>query len=501
LAKAKDALLSAFAHQQSNGVRQSAIPVNAPHLGAMGNAKEVFGVKAELIEGALPPGIRGALVRNGPGLVEAGNVLDGTNTRVPHWFDGLGGLLRADLDGRNGTVTIDYRFIRTKRYQDYQASDGNQFSQPGFGLLPEGDIFKRSLLNVSSAVNTNYLQLSEGLAVGLDETGLPMRIDPQTLETLGEFDFGGRLGLGARFTAHPKRDDVTGNLFALSTSIGPGGGTSVLEVSPRGELLRQLKIPGMKMPPHDFVDAGEVLVFIENPVKLDMLSGVLGLKSISESITWVDGEEAKVHIVDKRHMQLIAQGSGKAFSSSHFGAGRVENDGSISFITFVSPQNDPGGRELVALMKGENLDVGLRPTRIHVDRETGDIVRIVPLADVHGEWPVTDPGGSGLWFSRRTGDSTYFNGYAYLDGKTGEITDALELPPGTFGDELTLVVDAENPKQRWLLSPQYVSGSHESQLVIYDADHLKNGAVARFRLPEVVPFAFHGSFFPAAQPR
>jgi all-trans-8'-apo-beta-carotenal 15,15'-oxygenase len=99
-----------------------------------------------------------------------------------------------------------------------------------------------------------------------------------------------------------------------------------------------------------------------------------------------------------------------------------------------------------------------------------------------------------LWCSRQGEGAPYFNGYVYLDRDSGTVTDEIELPPGTFCNEANLVEDSDVPGQRWLLSTQYVSRSHESQLVVYDADNLAGGPVCRYRLPEVVPLGFHGNF-------
>ena len=70
---------------------------------------------------------------------------------------------------------------------------------------------------------------------------MPWALDPQTLETLGEWNFDGQID-SATFTAHPKLDPVTGNLLAFSYEA-KGDGTpdmAYFEISPEGKLLHEI---------------------------------------------------------------------------------------------------------------------------------------------------------------------------------------------------------------------------------------------------------------------
>jgi carotenoid cleavage dioxygenase-like enzyme len=146
--------------------------------------------------------------------------------------------------------------------------------------------------------------------------------------------------------------------------------------------------------------------------------------------------------------------------------------------------------------------VGGRPTRIHVDPKSGDIVRRVVLADERAEWPAEDPrdagdGGQALWCATQSAKAGYFDGYARLDRDAGFV-DRVALPDGVFGNEPVVVVDADDPARRWLVTVQYDSGQDRSELVVYDAGALARGPHYRGALPGVVPFGFHGSFVPAS---
>jgi all-trans-8'-apo-beta-carotenal 15,15'-oxygenase len=127
----------------------------------------------------------------------------------------------------------------------------------------------------------------------------------------------------------------------------------------------------------------------------------------------------------------------------------------------------------------------------------------VVLADVRAEWPAELPASArseqeALWCATQSNGAGYFDGYARLDRETG-ITDRVALPPGVFGNEPVVVVDADDALRSWLVTVQYDSRQNQSQLVVYDAEALAGGPQYRGALPSVVPFGFHGSFVPDGQ--
>ena len=54
-----------------------------------------------------------------------------------------------------------------------------------------------------------------GMLFSMKEESLPTRMDPSTLDTLGEWNFSGKI-TAKTFTAHPKLDPFTGELIAFS---------------------------------------------------------------------------------------------------------------------------------------------------------------------------------------------------------------------------------------------------------------------------------------------
>jgi all-trans-8'-apo-beta-carotenal 15,15'-oxygenase len=65
--------------------------------------KEFNKTKLEVLEGAVPKSLNGALYRNGPGRLERGGV---KNT---HWFDGDGAILGVWF--KDGEVQASYKYV------------------------------------------------------------------------------------------------------------------------------------------------------------------------------------------------------------------------------------------------------------------------------------------------------------------------------------------------------------------------------------------------------
>jgi carotenoid cleavage dioxygenase-like enzyme len=460
---------------------RTCVPIDARWLGGIENATEMRGARLTTLEGALPPGIRGVLYRNGPGLFER------AGERRPHWFDGNGGILRLAFDGQG--VTADYRFIRTEAFEADERA--GRFTVPMFDYLPEGTPLERTVLRSGNAANTNVWHF-EGRLLALYDGGRPVELNPTTLDTVGEVSLGG-LEEREVFGAHP-RPFINGQALALSATFGPGGGVCLLVLDRRGDIAKRVPLPGMRMPPHDFIDAGPFLVLVEPAVSLDVVSAMLGLRSVAEAMA--SRQQGRIFIIDKQSLEVIVSRPCQPLASFHYGSAKYDPvDKTISFLAFVGSGNDPSGLSLRKMLRGHKQAGFSRPTRVHLDPKTARIVRVVELANGSAELPVDDPNGSGVFCVSETPNAGFSNRYLKVDRHLG-IVDSVVLPDGTYGNEPTVCVDSERPYRRWLVTVQYASRVHQSQLVVYDADSLSKGPVCRMALPEVVPFGFHGQFVP-----
>jgi all-trans-8'-apo-beta-carotenal 15,15'-oxygenase len=186
------------------------------------------------VEGRPPDGLTGTLYRNGPGKWEAGG------QPLGHIFDGDGMLSMFAIDGEQ--VRYRNRYVRTNHYLGGLESRGAP--ERGIGTLKPGGILANALRMPANVANTSVV-LHAGELLALWEGGNPHALDPDTLETLGRTNFNGGLRWLGAFSAHPKVDPLTGDLFNFGIEVFPRPMLRCYRVDPRGRLhhLRDVHIP------------------------------------------------------------------------------------------------------------------------------------------------------------------------------------------------------------------------------------------------------------------
>src|SRR5437899_3310252 len=208
------------------------------------------GVAEDLeVTGRIPPELAGTYYRNGP------NPAFEPPGRY-HWFDGDGMIHAITL--ADGRAHYRNRYVASAGLQEERAAGRGLFS----GLL---DIDPGEAPRFKNTGNTNIVWHA-GRLLALMEAAFPTRMTPRTLETLGEFDFDGRLA-GA-MTAHPKMDPETGEMLFFGYSPFPPH--LQYHVADRdGRLVRSEVIdvawPSMM---HDFAITKDYVIFIPCPLVL-----------------------------------------------------------------------------------------------------------------------------------------------------------------------------------------------------------------------------------------
>ncbi|CAL4974091.1 unnamed protein product [Urochloa decumbens] len=154
------------------------------------------------VEGELPLWLDGTYLRNGPGLWNLGDY------GFRHLFDGYATLVRVSF--RNGRAVGAHRQIESDAYKAARAHGKVCYRE--FSEVPKPDSFLSyvgqlaSLFSGSSLTdnsNTGVVRLGDGRVLCLTETIKgSIVVDPDTLDTLGKFDYTDSLG-GLIHSAHP----------------------------------------------------------------------------------------------------------------------------------------------------------------------------------------------------------------------------------------------------------------------------------------------------------
>lgn len=287
------------------------------------------------IDGVVPDDLVGILYRNGPGKF-------GVNSeRVAHVLDADGLVLRIHfIPKSNGDekrkVMFRSQFIQTKEF--VEESEANKFLYRGtFGTCPRGleDWFPSERLglneeppiipnlskiagnafrtSIKNTANTQIISFG-GKLLALFEAGLPYRLDPVTLDTIGEDDLDGALKKGvpvkipsipdefspsfingSAHTAHPNVCPRTGHLVGWDWTQLPA--TKSLEVtftewSPDGfkkVASSTFEIPGCELAPHDMAITENYIVLLVNALSMNSFNFISGLKGPAASLN-MDGK-------------------------------------------------------------------------------------------------------------------------------------------------------------------------------------------------------------------
>ncbi|MEN9245753.1 MAG: carotenoid oxygenase family protein, partial [Thermostichales cyanobacterium SRBZ-1_bins_19] len=246
----------------------------------------------EPAQGALPARLQGTLFRNGPGQLDLGGVAYG------HPFDGDGMVVAMTFVG--GRLHCANRFVRTPEYLAEQQA-GTILYRGVFGTQKPGGWWRNCLdLKFKNPANTNVIYHG-GKLLALWEASAPYRLDPTTLETLGRETFQGALTPDQPFTAHPRRDPQTGDLWAFGVRTGLNSTLCFYRVDPQGSLVEKQEhsIPGFCFL-HDFVWTPNYRIFFQNPVQFRSLPFVLGFKAAGMCLTSIPNTPTKILVFDRQ---------------------------------------------------------------------------------------------------------------------------------------------------------------------------------------------------------
>ncbi len=454
-------------------------------------AREFDSTSLSIIEGEIPTDLRGTLYRNGPARLSRGQ------QRVGHWFDGDGAILKVDFIDSGATGM--YRYVQTQGYLDEQKED--VFIYPNYGMMAEGAFWNNWFKPLKNAANTSVLALPDRL-LALWEAGKPHALDLDTLATIGTDEL---LGLEKKqpFSAHPKVDPVTGKIFNHGVTGGANSTLNLYRCDSTGKLEQQTShtLSGLPLI-HDFCFAGEYLVFLVSPVRVNLIPVTLGQKSYSDSLEWKPELGTEILIFAKDDLSLVSQGKTDPWFQWHFANGYVNNEGNI-VTEFTRFENFNTNQYLKEVASGytETPSKGTLWS-LTIDPQTAEVINNKQISDAAGEFPLVAPSKIGQdWrytylnvhrYGVKPGQEL-FEAIACFDRYTGNMAIA-DMGGNCYPSEPILVPRQAGLEQGWLLTVVYDGNTDKSEVRIYQSDRLFEPPVCRLALPSVIPHSFHGTW-------
>jgi carotenoid cleavage dioxygenase len=443
------------------------------------------------VTGELPTELRGSFLRNGPNPMfePAGRY---------HLFDGDG--MIHELAIEDGRARYRNRWIASRGLAAEQAAGRSLYGGMAHASFPGPDVVGDAgpMKNVA---NTHVVRHA-GDTLCLWEAGPPTVLDAE-LRTLGTTDFGGRLR-GA-FTAHPKIDPVTHQMFAFGYSaLPPYLRYHVIEAD--GTLSRTVDIdlPAPVMM-HDFVVTDTHAVFLDAPAVFDLA----GFASGGPMISWQPERGTRIGVMsrdgDGSDLRWIPVEDCYVF---HFLNGFSDGD-RVVIDACRLPLMDIGlDADAPPLPAGEDPSGYL--TRYTIDLAAGT-ARHERLAEVSGDFPRIDDRMAGrahrygylASFANGApdrslpGEDGLFDSITAYDLQAGTETSYRVGPGRVVGEPVVASHPDGSEGDGWVLSYVHDRATERSEVQILAASDIAAGPVATVHLPRRVPFGFHGSWLPA----
>ncbi|RIV18950.1 lignostilbene alpha-beta-dioxygenase [Fibrisoma montanum] len=460
--------------------------------------EEYTDVTLPLLEGSLPTGLLGTLYRNGNGRFEHQGVL------YDHLFDGDGMIARFTFDETG--VRYRNRYVRTAEFVEEEKA--GRMLYRSFGTNIPGGMWKNIMnFKFKNTANTSVVWHG-GKLLAMWEGGLPHLIDPDTLDTIGRYDYDGVLRNSFSwldrqimpelpFSAHPKIHPTTGVLHNFGTVPGTKQRLVLYEVDPAGRarISKTVEMPSVIFA-HDFVltQSGHRIFFLP-PVAFDMLRTFAGITSPAASMRVDRSSQTTVLIVapDGREYRLKTH-FGFVF---HYVNGYQDADGTlvVDALRMSDYPESPGMKEYLAGNISDDTDMA-RFVRYRINLTTQTVVH-EELSDYQGELPEIHPNRVGqpyqyTWTIGRPAvhSMPLLDHIVKLNVQTGEGCHAYETD--TLPSEPIVVPRPGSTREddAWLLYIRFHAPSQTTDLLVADAEDLKT--IARLRLPHNIPLGFHG---------
>ncbi|XP_043996563.1 beta,beta-carotene 9',10'-oxygenase [Gambusia affinis] len=322
------------------------------------------------VEGSIPSWINGNFLRNGPGKFEFGN------THYNHWFDGMAMLHQFKI--QNGQVTYKSRFLQSDTYKKNSERDRIMMSEFGTLAMPDPckNFFQRFLSRFEMIEPTDNASVSfvkyKGDYYVSTETNFMHKVNPENLEMLEKVDWSKFIAVNGA-TAHPHYDP-DGTAYNMGNSYGSKGALyNIIKVPPeKTEIKDTLQgakvlcsiVPANKSHPsyyHSFAMSENYVVFIEQPIKMDLLKIVtckIRGKALNQGIYWDPKLETVFHLIDKRSGEVIPMKyHTKAISTFHQ-INAFEEDGFLMLDMCCSDSGQAISNYLIQNLRksGEALD-------------------------------------------------------------------------------------------------------------------------------------------------
>lgn len=451
------------------------------------------------ITGRVPDWLRGDYTVNGPARFERGGM------RYKHWLDGDG--MVCALRFSDSGVRFTNRFVGTPKLIDETAA--GKFLYRGFGTAFPGDRLHRGVM-LEPPSNVSVYRLG-GKLLAFGEQALPLELDPDTLETFGEFDFHGKLNDVSPFAAHAKFDPVTGHMFNFGVTFAASKPSLTLyEFDAEGQ-LRHRSRHAMDLPHsnHDFGLSERHAVFFLSPLIMDFGLFMEAEVSVMEALRWEPERGSYLLIVPRggsrgKDAPVLRIPAGNGYCLHLINCFEVGDVLNVDILELDAPVYG----EYQAIPDLFTTVAPCRPVRFRVDMKSGQLIdRIAMAYDRTPDFPSINPSLAGQVYSdfwmlgiSETGRAgrKFFNQLARGEWSQGKVTQIYQVGRGEYlGGEPVFAANPHNPHEGVVIVEHFDTNADRCEFLLFDAFDVAEGPIARLPLKHPIHPGFHASFCPA----
>jgi carotenoid cleavage dioxygenase-like enzyme len=465
---------------------------------------EEYSLPDLVVTGTIPGDVEGAFFRATPDpafptFIPDDNVLSG---------DGMISALRIV----GGKASFDMRYVKTARHKAEVAAGRALFGRYRNPYTDESSVagVDRTVANTTPVWHAGKLLMTK-------EDGRPYRVDPTTLETVGRYDFGGKLK-SETVTAHVRIDPETREMFFYGYEADGLASTKVAYciADSDGNLTREqwFDVPYCAMM-HDFTITENYALFPVYPTTADLDRLKAGGEHWAHHMdldSWVGVMPRYGDVSEMRWFK-----GPKGVFCYHMMNAHEDADGLIQFDQCLSSVNS---FPFIQRVTGLNIPPweakgGLTRWTIDYAANTGDLTETV--IGPPGDFPVIPAAEQGRPYSRgwMLSMNPEMQGPPVFGGPVGAMFNmllrwdlrggppqGLALAPGQCFNEPVHVPSSTPGHDGWLIAlvdTQTGENSFEHAVWIIDAGNIAAGSVAKIAIPRRQRPQVHGWWVSAAQ--
>lgn len=444
----------------------------------------------EEIEGEVPAFVRGTYYLNGPARFSRAGL------RYRHWLDGDG--MVCSLRFESGRVRFTNRFVRSAKLVAEQEAGRPLFRTFGTGF--DSDRLKRGVM-LESPINVSVYPYN-GTLLAFGEQGLPVELDPVTLDSRGEFNFGGRLNDMTPFAAHPKFDHATGEMFNFGVAYSAEPHLNLYRFDKESRLLYRKRLRlDYACSIHDFSLSASYAVFYLSPHILSMESFARQGRTLMDSLTWEPERGSHLLIASRETGEPVARIPIGGRSCLHLiNSFEEENRLTVDVLELDRPIYDQY-QQVPDLFTNV---CEIRPVRFVLDVKNSELIKTEEI-DYHlaPDFPSIDSGQSmkpyrdfwmlGISQTGRRGRK-FFDQLVHAEWTERTSDDVYQAPPAHYlAGEPIFVGDSTN-RAGAVICQVFDAKRIESAFAVFDSFNVAHGPVAILRLNEAISCGFHAAF-------